>query len=57
MLFLEKSRVFLSLQNESIERGVNLIYNTMESHINKYLFRRVKNKLIKCFRQQFCWCT
>lgn len=57
MLFLEKSRVFLSLQNESIERGVNLIYNTMESHINKYLFRRVKNKLIKRFRQQFCWCT
>lgn len=43
MLFLEKSRVLLPLQNESIEREIRQMCNTMELHINK--FRRLKNKL------------
>lgn len=45
MLFLEKSRVLLPLQNESTEREIRQIYNNMELHINK--FRRLKNKLVK----------
>lgn len=45
MLFLEKSRVLLPLQNESIEKAIRQIYNTMEFHIKK--FGRFKNKLVK----------
>lgn len=46
MLFLEKSRVLLPLQNESIEKAIRQIHNTMELHIKK--FGRFKNKLVKC---------
>lgn len=45
LLFLGKSRFLLPLQNESVERKIRQIYNTMELHVSK--FRRFKNRLAK----------